>query len=487
MRAALILTALLMGCSSTTDRAGASPGAGGDVLPPSEGEGEDGAEGGGEGGLDIVGEGEAEGPCPDGVARVQGECPGGEGEGEGEASTNPEVDELCDDTCAPAGGRPGTWAGDGSCDDGGPGADTPECSLGTDCADCGVRQRRTPPDDGGDEGWDGPVLCEDTCGPAGAPDAWAGDGACDDGGPGAEFAECDLGTDCTDCGPRGCNREHPCEGGLICREGACVIDDGGVLNVDIPDCGHVPTWQCEGGERFCGEIVPFEPDRGDGWWDYPLNGETDRDQYRSYVRRDVMMLVKYATASVACLAATWDHGNHQPLGLGDMSESNGDIPGTREGQPGHPAGTHVNGHDMDIAYYQVGTRDNTLRSVCDHVQGGADAYHCVGEPTLLDPWRTALFLAKMHDSPQLRVVGVDGKVGPMVEDAIASLCANGWLDGSRACRAASLALAYEVTDTQRGWFHFHHHHLHISLVGQQSKRSGGHSGRDACIVPGCPP
>lgn len=38
---------------------------------------------------------------------------------------------LCDDSC--------TWHGDGECDDGGSGATTTACTLGTDCTDCGVR------------------------------------------------------------------------------------------------------------------------------------------------------------------------------------------------------------------------------------------------------------------------------------------------------------------------------------------------------------
>ena len=45
-------------------------------------------------------------------------------------------------------------------------------------------------------------LCTDSCGPEGKPGGWAGDGACDDGGEGSEFSVCDFGTDCTDCGPR---------------------------------------------------------------------------------------------------------------------------------------------------------------------------------------------------------------------------------------------------------------------------------------------
>ena len=62
-----------------------------------------------------------------------------------------------------------------------------------------------------------------------------------------------------------------------------------------------------------------------------------------------------------------------------------------ENQPGHPPGTHVNGFDMDIAYYQLFGTDNKLRSVCDHVQNGADQYRCISEPDNFDVWRTALF------------------------------------------------------------------------------------------------
>lgn len=38
-------------------------------------------------------------------------------------------------------------------------------------------------------------VCTDSCG-------YAGDGDCDDGGPGSDYSLCEYGTDCTDCGPR---------------------------------------------------------------------------------------------------------------------------------------------------------------------------------------------------------------------------------------------------------------------------------------------
>jgi hypothetical protein len=126
----------------------------------------------------------------------------------------------------------------------------------------------------------------------------------------------------------------------------------------------------------------------------------------------------------------------------------------------------VDGTDMDIAYYQIGTSDNRLRPVCEHTAGGVDQYHCTEVPSTLDVWRTALFIAFFHDSPQLRVIGVDGQVGPLVDSAIAQLCDAGWYSGP-ACRSSQMT--YETVDEGRGWFGFHHHHLHVSINGLSSK------------------
>ena len=82
-----------------------------------------------------------------------------------------ETYEPCANTC--------NSLSDGSCDDGGPGAETSDCPFATDCADCGARLSK----------------CMDTC-------DHASSGACDDGGPGAEYSRCEIGTDCTDCGSR---------------------------------------------------------------------------------------------------------------------------------------------------------------------------------------------------------------------------------------------------------------------------------------------
>jgi hypothetical protein len=87
------------------------------------------------------------------------------------------------------------WSSDGDCDDGGPGAEYADCGYGADCIDCGVRQGQPP------RAPPPPrapfTICTEICN-------WSSDGDCDDGGPGSEFqqADCPFGTDCTDCGPR---------------------------------------------------------------------------------------------------------------------------------------------------------------------------------------------------------------------------------------------------------------------------------------------
>lgn len=63
-------------------------------------------------------------------------CVGSNQSGGGVCSTEGSSDfcldgELCSNTCS--------YAGDGDCDDGGPGSDFSLCEYGTDCEDCGCR------------------------------------------------------------------------------------------------------------------------------------------------------------------------------------------------------------------------------------------------------------------------------------------------------------------------------------------------------------
>jgi len=335
------------------------------------------------------------------------------------------------------------------------------------------------------------LLCSDECGPqasgrgwrrqAAQPGAWAGDGVCDDGGPGAANSECALGTDCQDCGVRGCDEENPCAEGQRCSANGCVFDLG-----EVPECeaDALPPLEVTEGNPW--EVAQFTPDRGDGYWDYAENGETDDDQYRSFLRRDVQQMIKYAAGWTRCLAQDWTFGNQQPLGLGDMSEEDGSIPGSREGDPDHPGGSHLYGQDIDIAYFQLDADENLLRVVCEHTDSkGRDQYHCVSKPDNLDVYRSALFLAKLHDHDNVRVIGVDGQVGPLIEEAWEQLCDEGWLDpDSRICEGSD-KLSYETTNSGRGWFYHHHHHFHLSTYGGKGSFPLSDASEE-CLVPGCP-
>jgi hypothetical protein len=226
-----------------------------------------------------------------------------------------------------------------------------------------------------------------------------------------------------------------------------------------PVCTNLPALNCTAG---CADLVFFEPVAGPGYENYPINGETAQDQYRSYIRRDVRQAIMHAAARVECMAGHWPFGNNRPVGLGDMSEVNGSIPGTRDGAPAHPAGTHTNGNDIDVAYYQLDTPDNRIRPICDSRTGGAEQYRCTAAPATLDAWRTAFFVGILTEHPKLRVIGVDGKAGPLLTSTVQQLAGAGWLSAN-APTLIQQKLAFETSDQGLGWYYFHHNHMHISF------------------------
>jgi hypothetical protein len=242
----------------------------------------------------------------------------------------------------------------------------------------------------------------------------------------------------------------------------------------VPTCSNLPSYDCGEDNIACSEVVFFEPISGPGYINYPVNDETWDDQYRSYLRRDLQLLIQYASARVACETDGWDYWPFVSVGLGDMSEEDGTIPGTSTGHPDHPMGTHQDGNDIDVAYYQRDSEStwmklenrlqdvegNLLRSMCKYTRFGMDVYHCTEPPRILDPWRTALFIAYVAENPYTRVIGVDGQIGPLVDDALDQLAQSGWIEDDLRER---IPLVYEIENEGMGWYRFHHHHLHISL------------------------
>jgi hypothetical protein len=223
---------------------------------------------------------------------------------------------------------------------------------------------------------------------------------------------------------------------------------------------EIPPVRCLGDEIYCSELVLFTPAVSAGYEDVPFEGETWSNQYASYIRRDLMMAIQYAAARVACMTSEWKYGNGGPVTLLDMSERDGAIPGTELGAPGHPLGSHTGGRDIDIAYYQVDTPDNHVRPVCPCEENGESVQHCVGEPTLLDAWRTALFIGILFEQPGIRIVGVDGRIGPIIQAHLDRLEEEGILSAET---LDHVRLAFETEDGGMGWYHYHHHHFHVSV------------------------
>jgi hypothetical protein len=430
--------------------------------------------------------------CPEGYAcGADGECAPGTPDCTKDSECKP--GETCvGGTCVPPGG-PSSEVGDA-------------CVKATQCPGGGNAQ--CLPEPGFPEGYCSIGKCNQVGCPAGATcwnfgqagylclDDCVADADCRPGYVCDEYDTCYPGCQASGC-PDGlvCNADGhcgdappctptSCGAGMVCNAatGKCVPDLGWVPTGTPPACADLPPKDCTGTLKYCGELIQFDPALNEAWDDYPINGETQSKQWRSWARRDLVMLIKWATSYVSCMGEGWP-GNGPPLGLGDMSEVDGSIPGTSIGQPGHPAGTHVDGYDMDIGYYQVNTPDNHLREVCDHTQGGQEQYHCVSDPYLMDAWRTSLFLGALMTSKRTRVIGVDGKVGPIAEELMSYLCDLGWLPQT-ACTKMGELLAYETTDGGAGWYYFHLHHLHISLLHESWIGTGLYF-ETTCLHPGC--
>jgi hypothetical protein len=243
--------------------------------------------------------------------------------------------------------------------------------------------------------------------------------------------------------------------GLGCRDGAgtVAVAYGANGHIDLTCVAPTPP-----GGVDCGDLVAFDPRSTPAYDDYPVVDETATNQYRSYLHRLIVPAVQAAAERVRAVAGASATGHGAPIGLADMSECDGSVPGTSTGAPGHPPGTHVGGLDLDVAYFQTGTPDNHLRPVCDSVEAGREAFHCVGPPDRLDAHRTAIFLEALASTGLVRVVGVDGRIGPVLLETLQQLCDAG-LTG-----CTPVPLAFETTDEGRGWFRFHHDHMHIGFA-----------------------
>ncbi|MEE2789852.1 MAG: putative metal-binding motif-containing protein [Myxococcota bacterium] len=109
----------------------------------------------------------------------------------------------------------------------------------------------------GSEGMLAVEACDDTC-------TFANDDECDDGGPGTDpedFAVCDFGTDCTDCGPRQTGEAMPGEDArtaILSRMAACWNRFRNTNANQGCDILNLPNMLNVGGGSV-GSIGPFDP------------------------------------------------------------------------------------------------------------------------------------------------------------------------------------------------------------------------------------
>ena len=192
---------------------------------------------------------------------------------------------------------------------------------------------------------------------------------------------------------------------------------------------------------------------------FPQAADTDQgylvthEAHYSNLRREVAYLVASAAEAVKDTFPST-----KPLALMDMSQADGGTPGEMVSSLRHPDGTHIEGNDIDIAYYQTGP-DNMGREVCE-----SDGYFCTGPATLLEPRRTAYFMAMLMRSDYMRVIGVDTEIAEDVLDAAADLRTEGLLRSSDISNLGTY-MAYGEGGP------FHHHHMHFSWAWES-----GHSG-----------
>ena len=156
---------------------------------------------------------------------------------------------INDDSCT-------TYASDGDCDDGGPGAEYNFCAPCTDLEDCGTRSSGCstdrppppsprPPGKGGGGGGGGGVC------------SVRSDGDCDDGGPGSEFNICDCGTDGDDCGPRTSSECRGKGGGGGGGSRRCPFTSDGECDDGGP--GHITSiCECGTDREDCGPRTPAD-------------------------------------------------------------------------------------------------------------------------------------------------------------------------------------------------------------------------------------
>ena len=226
--------------------------------------------------------------------------------------------------------------------------------------------------------------------------------------------------------------------------------------------------------RDCPPGFPFDECEGRpggqlGLVQFPFSDPADGyvgDGYRfdsmanyRWARRELVMLVRYALHETQVRFP-----GTRPLGIFDAGQRDGSTPGYDVGNPRHPEGTHDQGGSIDLAYFSIlaayGFTDySATRIVCDKNEGSNNGFFCnpgAAQTHVVDLPRQVFFMAKLFESPRVRVIGVDQVIAPLLRAEADRQLALGLIGQS------ARDLFYQKLGFGTGW-EFHHFRVHVSL------------------------
>jgi len=220
-------------------------------------------------------------------------------------------------------------------------------------------------------------------------------------------------------------------------------------------------------EGFSSEECIGEGLDGSGLIPFPIPAPNDQALVNNYAweimsnyrfaRRELIMLVRYAIRETSLAFP-----GTKPISLYDACQINGQTPALDVGEVRHPATTHDQGGNIDIAYYQTDGQNN-IEVICGKGFSSSKKY-CKESATdshIVDLDRQAYFIGKLFDSPRVRVIGTDRVIGPLILEAAEKLA-------DQSPDAPTYLSEIELTSIRNllvwgdGWPH-HHHHIHVSL------------------------
>lgn len=249
-----------------------------------------------------------------------------------------------------------------------------------------------------------------------------------------------------------------------------VLDLGGLVGDDATSTDGVEIenpcgdWKCTGPD--CGKLVampgphaPAQAEEADEHGYVLVSGK----EYH-FVRKDLAQLLTWAICEVRV-----KFPDVTPIAVADMSQQDGKTPGVDTGRPRHPTTTHVNGRDIDIAYYQTDGA-NDYQIICgdgsDKNNNGQpakfnDGYFCTTNQNIVDWGPQVWFLAKLIEAPnKARVFGVDQMLVKDMGNKLKEFYDNGEIS-----KDLYMKFNKQIAWGAAGGWQFHHHHIHLSFMG----------------------